>query len=65
MATIMPKGEKLRQAVIWISENCKEVESPSIPLLIEKAASQFNLSPKDEEFLRSFYNEKGSGCEGV
>ncbi len=61
MPTIMPKGEKLRQAVKWISENRKEDESASIPLLIEKAALRFNLSPKDEEFLRSFYNEEDSG----
>jgi len=55
MSAIMPKGEKLRQAVKWISENRKEDESASISLLIEKAALQFNLSPKDEEFLRNFY----------
>ncbi len=58
MATIMPKGDKLRQAVKWISENLKENEKASIPLLIEKAALQFNLSPKDEEYLQSFYKEK-------
>ncbi len=57
MATIMPKGENLRQAVKWISENRKEDENRSIPLLIEKAGLRFNLSPKDEEFLRSFYKE--------
>ena len=53
----MPKGEKLRQAVKWISECLKEDEKPAIPLLIEKAALRFNLSPKDEEYLRSFYKE--------
>ncbi len=58
MATIMPKGDKLRQAVKWISENLKEDGKASIPLLIEKAALKFNLSPKDEEFVRSFYKEK-------
>ena len=55
MATIQPKGEKVRQAVKWISENRKEDESKSIPLLILEAAGRFNLSPKDEEFLVSFY----------
>ena len=55
MATIMPKGEKLRQAVSWISEKLKEDDGAVVPLLIEKAALQFNLSPKDEDFLRSFY----------
>ncbi len=57
MATIMPEGEKLRKAVVWISECCKENEGASIHLLIEKASHKFNLSPKDEDFLRSFYKE--------
>ena len=57
MATIMPKGDKLRQGLTWISEVLKEDENASIPLLIEKAALKFNLSPKDEEFLGSFYKE--------
>ena len=59
MSTIMPKGENLRQAVKWISENLKEDENAKIPLLIEKAGIRFNLSPKDEEYLRSFYKDNG------
>ena len=55
MATIQPKGEKVRQAVNWISEGRLEDEARSIALLIQEAAGRFNLSPKDEEFLRSFY----------
>ena len=58
MATIIPEGEKIRQAVKWISELRKEDENASIGLLIEKAALKFNLSPKDESYLRSFYTEK-------
>ena len=59
MATIQPKGEKVRQAVKWISEGRLEDEGRSIALLIQEAAGQFNLSPKDEEFLRSFYKSEG------
>ena len=58
MATIQPKGEKVRQAVKWISEGRLEDEGRSIALLIQEAAGQFNLSPKDEEFLRSFYESE-------
>ena len=57
MATIQPKGEKVRQAVKWISEGRLEDETKPIPQLIQEAAGRFNLSPKDEEFLRSFYNK--------
>ncbi|MDY6971439.1 MAG: hypothetical protein SV775_03820 [Thermodesulfobacteriota bacterium] len=57
MATIQPKGETLRQAVKWISEKRQEDESRAILMLIQEAALRFNLSPRDEDFLRSFYGE--------
>ena len=58
MATIQPKGEKVRQAVKWISEIRLEDETRLISQLIQEAAGRFNLSPKDEEFLRSFYKKE-------
>ena len=58
MATIQPKGERLRQAVKWISAERLEDEDKAIQKLIQEAALRFNLSPKDEEFLLSFYREK-------
>ena len=57
MATIQPKGEKMRQAVRWISENLKEDEKRPIYRLIQDASLRFTLSPKEEDFLRSFYEE--------
>ena len=57
MATIQPKGEKIRQAVKWISSEKTDDEGKSILVLIEEAAFRFNLTPKDEAFLRSFYQE--------
>lgn len=57
MGTVQPKGEKIRQAVRWISENRIEDESRPLYLLIQEAAQKFNLSPKDEDFLMSFYQE--------
>jgi len=57
MATIQPKGEKVRQAVKWIAEARLEDEDKPISTLIEKASGRFNLSPRDEEFLRSFYEQ--------
>ncbi|HDZ91653.1 MAG: hypothetical protein JRJ09_04720 [Deltaproteobacteria bacterium] len=57
MATIQPKGEKVRQAVKWISEARLQDAKISLSLLIQRAAGRFNLSPKDEEFLRSFYDQ--------
>ena len=57
MAAIQPKGEKIRQTVKWISEKLKEDENRSVSALIQEAALRFNLSPKEEAFLQSFYKE--------
>ncbi len=57
MATIIPKGEKVKQAVKWIAGECMEDKEKKTDLLIQEAASRFNLSPKDEAFLRAFYQE--------
>ena len=57
MATIQPKGQKVRQAVKWISEKCREDEGTEFGVLIEEASLRFNLSPKEEIFLRAFYEE--------
>ncbi|MBW1800883.1 MAG: hypothetical protein JRJ85_09140 [Deltaproteobacteria bacterium] len=57
MATIQPKGEKMRQAVKWISEMLRENENRPVAVLIQEAGARFNLSPKEEEFLNSFYRE--------
>ena len=54
----MPEGEKVRNAVKWISNECKESENKKIESLICKASTLYNLSPKDEEFLRVFYCKK-------
>jgi len=59
VATIQPKGESLKKAVKWISSERLEDEEKSIHLLIQEAALRFNLSPKDEEFLKSFYGKGG------
>ena len=57
MSTIMPKGENLRQAVKWISSERSEDEHHAISGLIQEASLKFNLSPKEEEFLRRFFQE--------
>lgn len=57
MTTIMPQSELTRKAVAWISEMLEKNTGKSLVALIEEAAMQFNLSPKDEEFLQRFYKE--------
>jgi len=55
VSNIMPKGEKLRQAVKWISDKLKDEPSKRPKDLIGLASERFNLSPKEENFLVSFY----------
>ncbi|EHJ46910.1 hypothetical protein DFW101_0894 [Solidesulfovibrio carbinoliphilus subsp. oakridgensis] len=57
MATIMPQGELMRRAVKWIDEQRSET-GQSFSALIDKAAVNFNLSPKDAEFLTGFFKER-------
>ena len=51
---LVPKGEALRKAVRWISEQgLYDLKT------VEEASVRFNLSPRDEEFLiRHFVREK-------
>jgi hypothetical protein len=58
MSTIQPKGEKLRQAVKWISAERLEDENKALSPFIQEASRRFNLSPKEEAFLRSFYEQE-------
>ena len=60
MATIIPRGESLKQAIKWISDERQEDETKNLSHLIQKAALRFNLSPKEEEFLNNFYKEEKS-----
>lgn len=57
MSHIIPEGEAIRNAVKWISEECKENLESNIGKLIIQASMRYNLSPKDEEFLRIFYSK--------
>jgi len=58
MATVMPERENVQKAIKWISSNIEENENQSIPQLVEKAVFKFDLSPKDTEFLSSFFRNR-------
>ncbi len=56
----MPEGEALRKAVKWISVELNEHPDKSVQRLVNEAVQRFDLSPKDSEFLLSFYKKGGS-----
>ncbi len=60
MSTIKPQGEKLRNAVKWISEKRKENPDTNLSHLVDQASFQFDLSPKDSEFLLRFVKDDNS-----
>ena len=51
MATVQPKGENLRKAVKWISDERQYNPDRSYQNLIEEACLKFNLSPMDAQYL--------------
>ncbi len=57
MANVMPEGESLRKAVKWISEELNEDPEKSVQKLVNEAVTRFDLSPKDSDFLVSFYKK--------
>ena len=60
MSTIMPEGENIRRAIKWISANLQENPDQPIQPLIEKVVFKFDLSPKDAEFLMTFFRKRES-----
>jgi hypothetical protein len=52
--SIQPKGEDLRKATRWISEQRKADPDKRVSALVESASIKFDLSPRDESFLLRF-----------
>jgi hypothetical protein len=48
---IQPKGEDLRRAVKWVSEERKYNSEKEVEAIVQEACMKFDLSPIDEEFL--------------
>ncbi len=57
MASIQPQGEKLRNAVKYVSEKRKENPDIDLVKLVDDTALKYDLSPKDSEFLSRFVKE--------
>lgn len=55
MAIIVPEGENVQKAIKWISASLEDSAPQPMYKLIESAASKFDLSPKDSEFLMGFF----------
>jgi hypothetical protein len=58
MHDLLPDGEDLRRAVQWISGNLQENAEQSVQPLVQEAIFKFDLSPRDAEFLITFYRHR-------
>ena len=54
MSTLQPQGDKLKKAIKWISEKRKQTPDINLLKLVDDASFQFDLSPKDSQFLLRF-----------
>ena len=59
MATIMPESENVQRAIKWVSAILEE-NNQSLQKLVEKTVFKFDLSPKDTDFLTSFFRKSNS-----
>jgi hypothetical protein len=58
MKDMLPKGESLKRAVKWISEQLSLESNQDLIKLLNEATLRFDLTPKDSEFLFHFYSKK-------
>ena len=58
MSTVIPQGNALKKAVVWVSEKRGAQPDLNVKKLVDDACLQFDLSPKDSEFLLRFVKEQ-------
>ncbi len=58
--SLQPKGEDLRKAVKWISEQKQENSDIDVIELATRASIQFDLPPNDSQFLIRFVKEENN-----
>lgn len=63
MTLLTQKGEKLRKAIEFVSEIRMKNREIDLNKLIDDACLQFDLSPKDSEFLSKFVRESEKELE--
>lgn len=63
MTAVQPQAGALKKAIQWISEKRKEnpeLNSAELVKLVDEASFQFDVSPKDSEFLLRFIKQEKS-----
>ena len=58
MSEALPRGEKLRRAVQWVSDRRREDPDASLGPLLDEAMRRFDLSPRQGEALLELLRER-------
>ena len=58
MSSMQPRGERLRRAIRWLSE-----EERHDAAALEEAARRFDLTPLEEQFLWAHFRQRDDGSE--
>ena len=58
--TIQPKGDAIRKAVRWISDERQHGEATNLNRLVDQAAVKFNLNPMEVEYLLRLVKDETS-----
>ena len=64
MSVTLPRGEKLRRAVRFVSDRLREENAAPLAALVNEATLRFDLTPKESEYLIRFYREAEQRGEG-
>ncbi len=64
MSVIMPEGELLRRAAVWICEAREACPDKPLSSCLDEAGMRYNLSPIDQRMLAElFAGKKPSPCD--
>ena len=61
MSDLLPDGDDLRKAVKWVSGKLQENPEQPLQPLVQEAIFTYDLSPKDGDFLISFFRQSRQG----
>lgn len=55
---MQPKGDKIKNAIKWISEMKEQNPEKSMMMITDEANIKFDLNPVESEFIIKFFKEQ-------
>lgn len=55
---MFPKGEKIKNAIKWVTENKKDFPAKELISIVNEANIKFDLNPVESDFLVRFFKEQ-------